>query len=190
MNNMKHSLNAVLVIACLLLVVSCQNKNKPNYQYMPNMYEPVGYEAYGSYDIFPNGQEALLPAPNAIKRGFVPYEYENSQAGYELAMAELKNPLAADSLGLEKNVSTGKELYNIYCAVCHGTKGDGQGILMEREKILGIPSYAAREITEGSIYHVMQYGINSMGSYAAQLNQKERWQVALHVENLRAELTK
>jgi mono/diheme cytochrome c family protein len=105
-------------------------------------------------------------------------------------MAELKNPLAADSLGLEKNVSTGKELYNIYCAVCHGTKGDGQGILMEREKILGIPSYAAREITEGSIYHVMQYGINSMGSYAAQLNQKERWQVALHVENLRAELTK
>lgn len=187
---MKSLVNTMVIGACLLLVVSCQDNSRPNYQYMPNMYEPVGYEAYGAYDVFPDEQEAMLPAKGAVKRGFVPYGYQNSQAGYELAKAELLNPLALDSLGLEGNMKTGKELFDIYCAVCHGTKGDGQGILMQREKILGIPSFAAREITQGSIYHVMQYGINSMGSYASQLDQKERWQVAMHVEKLRGELTK
>ena len=73
---------------------------------------------------------------------------------------------------------------------CHGDKGDGQGILMTREKFLGIPSYADREITGGSIYHVLMYGKNAMGSHAGQVNAPERWQIAQHVLHLRNELTK
>ena len=90
----------------------------------------------------------------------------------------------------EDNLAKGKELYGIYCAVCHGNKGDGQGILMQREKFLGVPSYADREITEGSIYHVLMYGINSMGSHAGQVNDAERWQIAQHVLELKASLKK
>ena len=61
---------------------------------------------------------------------------------------------------------------------------------MKREKFLGVPSYAdpGRNITEGSIYHVMMYGINAMGSHASQTNEKERWQIAMHVLNLKASL--
>jgi mono/diheme cytochrome c family protein len=86
----------------------------------------------------------------------------------------------------------GKELYSIYCAVCHGNKGDGQGILMKREKILGIPSYSdvGRAITEGSTYHTIYYGKNSMGSYAGQLNEEERWQVTHYVMKLKSDLEK
>ncbi len=90
----------------------------------------------------------------------------------------------------EENGAKGKELYGIYCAVCHGTKGDGQGILMTREKFLGVPSYADREITPGSIYHVLMYGKNAMGSHAGQVNAKERWQIAQHVMELRNTLVK
>ena len=86
--------------------------------------------------------------------------------------------------------ANGKELYGIYCAVCHGNKGDGQGILMTREKFLGVPSYADREITPGSIYHVLMYGKNAMGSHAGQVNAKERWQIAQHVMELRNNLVK
>ena len=84
----------------------------------------------------------------------------------------------------------GKELYNIYCAVCHGNKGDGQGILMKREKILGIPSYSdvGRSINEGSIYHTIYFGKNSMGSYANQLNDEERWLVTHYVLKLKSDL--
>ena len=89
---------------------------------------------------------------------------------------------------LEIDIARGQELYGIYCAVCHGDRGDGQGILMEREKFLGIPSYADREITPGSIYHVIYHGINAMGSHAGQLNREERWQVTAYVMELKKEL--
>jgi len=130
--------------------------------------------------------EAKLPAEGSIPRGWMPYEYENSTAGLELARTELKMTLPVT----EENLAKGAQLYEIYCAVCHGTKGDGQGILMQREKFLGIPSYAdpGRNITEGSIYHVQMYGLNAMGSYASQTNELERWQITQHVLNLMAAL--
>jgi len=157
---------------------SCQKDSRPNYQYMPNMYEPVSYEAYGEYEVFPNEQAAMIPAEGSIARGMSAYDYENTEADYQAAKASLQSPLDSTMVDLER----GKELYDIYCGVCHGNKGDGQGILTKREKILGI--------TTGSIYHVIYYGRNSMGSYAAQLNEEERWQVTAYVEKLKAELEK
>jgi len=59
-----------------------------------------------------------------------------------------------------------------------------------REKILGVPSYADRAITTGSIYHVIYFGKNAMGSYANLLTEEERWQVTAYVETLRSELKK
>ncbi len=32
-------------------------------------------------------------------------------------------------------------MYGIYCATCHGTKGDGNGVLAQREKFEGVPKY-------------------------------------------------
>ena len=163
---------------------SCKNDLKPNYEFFPNMYQSVGYETYAESDAFKNGQEGQLPAKGSIKRGFVPYEYPNTTAGYDAAKLNSKSPLDSLSNDLEKT----KELYTIYCAICHGDKGNGKGYLVEREKILGVPSYADREITEGSIYHITTYGINSMGAYSNQLNQKERWMVANYVMKLKSEL--
>lgn len=184
--NMKKILNISLTLFVAALLVSCFDSNRPNYQYMTNMYEPVGYETYGNYDIFPGGQEAMLPAEGSIPRGWQPYDYENSTAGLELARIELKNPLEVT----EENLAAGSQLYTIYCAVCHGDKGDGQGILAQREKFLGIPSYGdpGRNITEGSVYHVQMFGLNAMGSYASQTNELERWQITQHVMNLTAAL--
>ncbi|MBC9797541.1 c-type cytochrome [Sinomicrobium weinanense] len=185
---MRSFIKIGMVLGTAAVMTSCFNKSKPNYQFMPNMYEEVGYKTYQESDAFKNGVEAQLPAENTINRGWMPYDYEDTQEGKALATVELKNPLTADSLAVEDNLAKGKELYGIYCAVCHGDKGDGQGILAQREKFLGIPSYADRETTEGSIYHVIYYGLNSMGSYAVQLDEKERWQVVMYVEQLKKDL--
>ena len=166
------------------MATSCFDKAKPNYQFFPNMYEAVSYETYSEHNVFKGGVEAQVPAKGSIKRGFVPYEIPNTPEGYALAKASLKSPL--DSLSI--NQDKAKELYTIYCGICHGDKGDGKGNLVVKEKFLGVPSYADREMTEGSIYHVITYGLNSMGSHANQLSQEERWVVADYVLKLKAGL--
>ena len=170
----------------LISFASCKKDSRPNYQFMPNMYESVGYEAYSEVDFLPENMEAKLPVDGTIARGHDLYEIENTNEGYELAKATLTSPL--DSTQIDE-VRAG-QLYGIYCGICHGNKGDGQGNLVKREKILGVPAYndAGRTLTPGSVYHVIYYGRNTMGSYANQLNEEERWQVVDYVMKLKSEL--
>ncbi|HLF53337.1 MAG TPA: cytochrome c [Flavobacterium sp.] len=175
----------MILLGMSALVTSCHDKKNPNYQYMPNMYEGVSYETYSESKAFKNGKEGQLPANGSINRGFEVYEYENSTAGYELAKANLKSPL--DSLSTT-DMESAKGLFEIYCAICHGNSGDGKGKLVKQEKFLGVPSYKDRVITEGSIFHVETYGLNSMGSHANQLSAQERWLVAAYVLKLKSEL--
>ena len=69
-----------------------------------------------------------------IARGHSLYEFENTNEDYDRAKLELTNPLDSTMVDFDR----GKELYDIYCGLCHGNKGDGQGNLVKREKILGI----------------------------------------------------
>lgn len=181
---MKRIYKITLLVGITILVSSCHNNSAPNYQYFPNMYESVAYETYTEAKVFKGGKEGQLPVEGTINRGFEPYEYENSTAGYELAKANLKSPL--DSI--ERNSGKGKELFEIYCISCHGAAGNGKGKLVEREKFLGVPSYKDRDITEGSIFHVETYGLNAMGSHANQLSAHERWLVADYVLKLKSQL--
>ena len=148
------------------------------------MNESIGYETYAESNAFVNGKEAQLVPEGAVKRGFEMNEFPNTTEGYEMSKLNSKSPL--DSIA--KSSDKGVQLYNIYCAICHGEKGDGQGNLVKREKFLGVPSYADREITEGSIYHVVTYGLNSMGSHANKMTQEERWMVSAYVMKLKSEL--
>ncbi|WP_397364722.1 c-type cytochrome [Olleya sp. R77988] len=185
---MKHLIKITILALITVSFSSCNKKSRPNYQYMPNMYESVGYEAYQESNAFANGQEAQLPVEGTIARGYKPFDYKGDTDGYNLAKAELKSPLDSTQIDPVR----GKELYTIYCGICHGNNGKGQGKLVKREKILGVPTYddAGRAINLGSIYHVIYYGKNSMGSYANQLNEEERWQVAAYVMQLKADLEK
>jgi mono/diheme cytochrome c family protein len=181
---MKSLYKIVAVVGLSFMATSCFDKAKPNYQFFPNMYEAVSYETYSEHNVFKGGVEAQLPAKGSIKRGFVPYEIPNTPEGYALAKATLKSPLDPTTINQDK----AKDLYTVYCAICHGEKGDGKGNLVVKEKFLGVPNYKDREITDGSIFHVITYGLNSMGSHANQLSQEERWIVADYVLKLKAGL--
>ena len=185
---MKSIAKITLVVGLMMAIVSCKSDGKPNYQFMPNMYEPVGYETYGAYDVFPGEQSAMLPVDGTIARGQSLFEYGSSNDEYLRSKVELFSVLDSTQIDLTR----GKELYDIYCGICHGNKGDGKGELVKREKILGIPSYAdiGRAINEGSIYHTIYHGKNAMGSYAGQLNEEERWQVVAYVLKLKSDLEK
>ncbi|MEC4112836.1 c-type cytochrome [Myroides pelagicus] len=175
----------VALVGVSVLTTSCFNKERPNYQFMPNMYESVAYETYSEVPttVFENGKEGQLPAEGSIPRGYEPEAYPDTPEGLELAKVNQKSPLAES----DKNLEKGKELYTIYCSVCHGAKGDGKGNLVKKEKFLGVPDYKDRELTEGGIYHVITYGLNSMGSHSNQLSQHERWLVTDYVLKLKSE---
>jgi mono/diheme cytochrome c family protein len=186
---MNSVFKVVIVVLIFGSVVSCKKNSRPNYQFMPNMYESIGYEAYQESDAFLGGIEAQIPAEGSIPRGgHMPFEIENSNDGYLFAKANLISPLDSTQIDKER----GGALYDIYCGICHGSKGAGQGKLVKMEKILGVPSYAdaGRAITDGSIYHTVYYGKNSMGGYLNQLNEEERWQVVDYVLTLKANLEK
>ena len=183
---MKTIYKITILLGLSALVTSCHDNSKPNYQYMPNMYEPVSYNTYSESSAFKNGLEAQLPAQGTINRGFEVYDYPNTpEALVAVKAADLKSPI--DTLSTE-DMDKAKGLYLIYCSICHGDAGNGQGKLVTQGKFLGIPSYKDRVINQGSIFHVQTYGLNAMGSYANQLNPHERWLVAAYVMKLKSEL--
>ena len=194
---MKSFIKIITVLVVIVALSSCQDKRSREVQYMADtdMYTPVSYETYGE-STMGDSITVRLPVAGTIARGNVPYDYENSQRGYEAARDSLLSPLKVmaplDSIRSvsKANLDQGKYLYSIYCTTCHGTKGDGQGPLVQNEKFLGVPNYKDRAITEGSIYHVIMFGKGIMGSHSSQLSAKERWQVVHHVEELRNDLLK
>ena len=178
------SLKIIFSLVVLTSIVSCGNKREPSLQYMPDMYVSVPYDVNGAEGV--KGKPVnSKPVAGTVKRGGYPaYDILDTNEGYEKAKNELKNPLEVT----EDNLTNGKAMYDIYCAVCHGKKGDGNGILTERDKFAGIPNYKDRELTEGSIYHVIMHGKNLMGSHASQMTPTERWQVVQYVEKLKTDL--
>lgn len=186
---MKSLFKIAFVLSIVVSLSSCKDNLKPNYQYMPNMYESVGYETYSESDVFNapsglKGQEAQLPANGSVKRGFVPYGVPNTTEGYDFSKTVVKSPIDSTAIDMKK----AEGLYGIYCAICHGETGNGMGKLVKQEKILGVPSYKDRQISIGSIYHVQAYGLNSMGAYANQMSQEERWMVSAYVLELKSKL--
>ena len=183
---MKSVYKITLLVGITILVSSCHNTAEPNYQYMPNMYEPVSYNTYSQSDAFKDGKEGQLPVEGTINRGFEVYEYPDTpEALIAVKAANLPSPLGALS---EKDMEKAKGLFDIYCAICHGESGDGQGKLVKQGKFLGVPNYKDREINEGSVFHVETYGLNMMGSHANQLSKHERWLVASYVMDLKSKL--
>jgi len=195
---MKSFVKIITILIVLVTVSSCHDKKERQVQYMgdTDMYVPVGYETYGEYNLTKDSASVRLPVEGTIARGNVPYDYPNTPAALLVAKDSLFSPLKVlaplDSIRRvsKSNLEKGKYLYGIYCASCHGVKGDGQGALVQNEKILGVPNYKDRDITEGSIYHVIMRGKGIMGSHSSQLSATERWQVVHHVEQLRTDLLK
>ncbi len=162
-------------------------------EYMPDMAHSKAIEAYvktptiDGEPLFANGSSARLPVSGTIARGYMPYSFPNSEDGYNQAGNSLINPYHADR---ENAAKTGKELYNIYCAVCHGEGGKGDGSIVKNGPYPPPPSYFKDEtymtLAEGKMMHSTQYGKNLMGSYASQLTQDERWKVITYIKELQA----
>ena len=193
---MKKAYNIIfpktITLLVLFLFSSCSNneKGKPGYEFMPDMYRSPSLEIYSSNSFFNDSLNARKPVVGTISRGFIPFEYENTLDDYLLAGVELENPLDYN----EENTEKGKQLYQMFCAHCHGKNGDGKGSITH--PVYGaIPSYSddvmirrtggnMNDLSAGNIYHAIYYGLNAMGPHNTLVNDKERWLITMYVQEL------
>ncbi len=177
-----------------MIITSCSNNPlSPGIEYAPDMYRGPASEAYGVNTVFGDSMASRKPVFGTIPRFndetlpfYEPYAYPNTNEGYEAAGLGLKNPIESSPEVLAK----GEKVYTNFCIHCHGEKGDGNGILVQRDKFAGVPSYfgaTLKDLPEGKMYHTIYYGKNMMGSHASQINYNERWQVIRWVQKLRAD---
>ena len=84
-------------------------------------------------------------------------------------------------------LATGKRNYDIFCGVCHGVTGGGDGIVVRRG-FPAPPSYhidRLRRAPAGHIYDVITNGYGVMYSYSDRITAPEdRWAVAAYVKTL------
>lgn len=169
---------------------SCGKKdvNSPGYEFMPDMYRSPSVENYGTYIIGDDTlNSAMMPVSGTISRGYIPYVYPNTGAGYEQAGLYLKNPIALTPQ-VEKDAEA---LYGKFCIHCHGATGAGDGKV--GLKLPGAPpAYnggSLKDLSEGKIFHSITYGKGLMGNHASLLSQEERWKLVHYVQKLQGPKT-
>jgi len=197
--------------------------NQTGSEFVPDMAHSVAYEANVRSSYWMNTfdgssvlsrkvlEENRLPVKGTIPRGSagstsnhetgygikipengsVPYYYSDTEEERTRAMAEIiSNPVPITESGL----ATGKLLYNINCAICHGEKIDGNGWLVDEKNLNAkYPAAPANFLldehvsaTNGRYYHAIMYGKNVMGGYADKLSYEERWNVIHYIRSLQA----
>jgi mono/diheme cytochrome c family protein len=157
-------------------------QTKRAYEYMPDMAHSIAYDTFAPNPVTRNGITQQKPVPGTIPRGFMPLHYTKSVADAERAGRELVNPYASTREVLDR----GRNLYETFCRVCHGPRGEGDGQLVPL--IPSPPSYTServRAMPPGRLFHVITFGSGRMPSYASQVPVDDRWAIVTYVQTLR-----
>jgi len=188
---MNKILKFIFPVSVIAIITSCSNDPKqPGYEYMPDMYRSPSYETNSINPLFKDSMTERQPVEGTIARGDalysdidrMPYPYKNDNDGYEAAGRELHNPLEKT----EENMAEGKRLYENYCTHCHGEKGQGDGLVVQRNgpKPPAYNSDQLKDLPEGKMFHTTEFGKNMMGSHASQLLASQRWKIIMYIQTM------
>ena len=86
------------------------------------------------------------------------------------------------------DLDRGQDRFNIYCSVCHGMTGYGDGIVARRGFNKPSPASYHQERLQnapvGHFFDVMTNGWGAMPSYASQVSVEDRWRIAAYIRAL------
>lgn len=177
----------LILIGIALAFASCNSgytRRNPGKTFVPDMTYSRAYDAYTYNPNTPDSLTSQKPVSGTIARG------EHVVEKYTIADSALYKSMTNPYTFTEKNIESGRVLYNIHCGICHGTKLDGNGPLYNggNGKYAAMPanllSDNIKSLTDGTYYYTIMYGKNKMGSYASQLNHQQRWEVISYIRSI------
>jgi mono/diheme cytochrome c family protein len=154
---------------------------RPPLEYFPDMVRTARYNAFEANPNFPDGMTLRTPPPGTIPRGLLPLASLPVSGDGEAA----GNPFAADDRAA---VERGAVMFNAFCVPCHGSKGEGDGLVVQH----GYPappsllSDATRGMTDADIFTAITDGLGTMPPYGAQMAREDRWKAILHLRRLQS----
>jgi mono/diheme cytochrome c family protein len=208
---------AVIAMISFLGFQGKKSKDTPVYVFDDMDYQSK-YKAQGENVFFKDGRDARPPVAGTVARGNALEPDKVFAADYH--RAESLNPsfvTGKDAKGaflvgfpskalkvlaggeLEqfnidaKTLALGQAKFQIYCAVCHGAAGDGNGIMKVRSSIDGdvailtianLHTPVIRAYPNGQIFDVITNGKVTMMGYGDKLSPEERWAVVAYVRAL------
>ncbi len=161
--------------------------SRPPIHLNPNMDVQPRYEPQAASAFFYDGAAMRPPVQGTIARGELrdllnegPYWTGMTPEG-EFA-TEVPMPVT-DAVR-----ARGQERFDIYCAACHDTHGDGKGILFERAKV-PTPTFHSdrlRQMPVGQIFDTVSNGFGLMPAYKYPIPVADRWAIIVHLRELQA----
>ncbi len=145
------------------------------------MYNQPKAKAYSETEFFASGTSAQTIPPHTV-------EYRAHRRSEPFATG-LTNGLLVARLPLKltpRLLSRGRARYDIYCAVCHGATGEGNGEVVLRG-FPAPPTFHSERLKNAPIGHffdVMTNGYGVMYSYAARVPTADRWAIAAYIRAL------
>lgn len=171
--------------------------SKPPIYVFPDMDFQAKYKTYGFNDFFADKRNARPLVPGSIHRGDAldkalvftnDYHYKPDE---NPSLYTGKNPDGSFVRGFpvvltHELMDLGREKFRIYCSVCHGLAGDGNGVTKPYGMVATVSYHddRLREMPEGEIFNTITHGKNTMLGYGDKLKPEERWAVIAYVRAL------
>lgn len=174
----------VVAAVALLALAACSREHGTVAPSFERMLVQPRYEPYGASSFFPDGRAMRLPPSGTVSR--------ERLADSTLIPDGAPTAPSADSLPLPRSdalLAVGQSRYGIYCAVCHGVRGDGSSVVARNMVECPPPSLLSATVRErpaASLFQVITDGFGRMPAYAAQLPPEQRWAVIAYVHELQS----
>ena len=182
--NLSPIILAALIIPIMAINSGCYRgrpSNKPPIHINPNMDKQAKFTVQSRNNFFKNNSAMREPVSGTISRGnlrrdIAYYEGKNEKGEF------ISLPLKIDM----NLLSRGQDRYSIYCAVCHGESGEGNGIVTQRG-LLPPPTFhddRLREKKDGYFFDIITIGKGNMPSYSHQVPVPDRWAIVSYIRAL------
>lgn len=170
-----------------------------------DMYDQPRYESLEATKFFPDGMSARPRVEGTIARGGLNEDIPLNtgkdgkqlvsripetvyRAFYDAHPQRFNRPFDELSpVELRKSfLERGRERFDIYCSVCHGRTGDGNGMIVQRG-FRRPPTYHSdrlRRAASGHLFDVITNGFGSMASYASRVEPVDRWAITAYLRAL------